>query len=113
MDSRSETIFDLTVEKNDKFTVLINRGDRYLTTHGEAVVLTDTLEPGSHWVIRNPLKAVLNPDDGWLSLESASDPDRFLRHFSLSAYAHKTVELTPGRGAPFLSDASWKFVDSE
>ena len=74
--------------------------------------MTDTLEEGSRWLIVNPLKTDLNPNDGWFSLESANDPGIFLRHYSLFVYAHKKSELTPVQAVLFLSDASWKFEDA-
>lgn len=82
-ESNAESIFVLKVEKNDQFAVLTDANGKYLTARGDAVVVTDTLEPGSRWVIRNPLKTNLNSNDGWFSLESANDPGRFLRHYSL------------------------------
>ncbi len=77
-ESNSEGIFVLKEEKYDNSAVLTNSEGKYLTAQGEAVVLSDTLEPGSHWVICNPLKTDLHRNDGWLSLESANDPGRFL-----------------------------------
>jgi WD40 repeat protein/serine/threonine protein kinase len=112
-ESSSESIFVLKVEMNDNAAVLTNSEGKYLTAQGEAVVLTDTLEPGSRWVIRNPLKTDLSANDGWFSLESANAPGTFLRHLSLFVYAHKMSELTPGQAFLFLSDASWKFEDSQ
>ena len=111
--SNSEMIIVLKVEKNDTFTVLTNSDGKYLTARGAAVVLTDSLEEGSRWVIHNPLEADMNPGDGWFSLESASDPGRFLRHYSLFVYAHKKEELTQQEAALFPTDASWKFVDAQ
>lgn len=111
--AKPENIIVLKIEKGDKFAVLINQEGKHVTAKGKAVVLTDTLEQGSRWVIRNPLKTDLDPGDGWFSLESASDPGRFLRHHSLFLCAHKYVELTPVEAALFLSDASWKFVDAQ
>ena len=93
--------------------MLTNSEGKFLTARGEAVVLTDTLEEGARWVIVNPLKTDLDPNDGWFSLESANDPGRFLRHYSRFVYAHKTSELTPGQAGLFSSDASWKFVDAQ
>jgi hypothetical protein len=87
-ESNSENIFVLKVQKNNNSAVVANNNGKFLTAQGEAVVLTDTLEPGSRWVIRNPLKTDLSPNDGWFSLESATDPGRFLRHYSLFVYAH-------------------------
>ncbi len=110
--SNSESVFVLKVEENDKFAVLTNSEGKYVTARGEAVVLSDTLEQGSRWAIRNPLKTDLDPGDGWFSLESASDPGKFLRHFMLIAYAHTKAELTSVEAALFLADASWKFVDA-
>jgi WD40 repeat protein len=112
-ESNSESIFAFTIEKKDNVAILTSGEGRFLTARGEAVVLTDTLEEGSRWVIRNPLKTNLDPNDGWFSLESASDPGRFLRHFSLFVYAHKKSELTPGQASLFLPDASWRFVDAQ
>ena len=100
-ESNRESIFVLKVEKNDNAAVLTNSEGKYLTAQGEAVVLTDTLEPGSRWVIRNPIKTDVSPNDGWFSLESANDPGRFLRHYSLLVYAHKKSELTPGHAVFF------------
>ena len=111
--SNEESTFVLKIEKKDKFAVLTNSEGKFLTARGESVVLTDTLEEGSRWVIVNPLKTDLNPDDGWFSLESANDPGRYLRHYSLFVYAHKKSELTPGQASLFLSDASWKFEDAQ
>ena len=111
--SNEESTFVLKIEKTDQFAVLTNSDGKYLTAQGEAVVLTDTLEPGSRWVIRNPLKADLNPNDGWFSLEFANAPGTFLRHYSLFVYAHKKSELNPGQAVLFSSDASWKFEDTQ
>lgn len=111
-DSNEESTLVLKNERKDKFAVLTNSEGKLLTARGKAVVLTDTLEEGSRWVIGNPLKTDLDPNDGWFSLESANDPCRFLRHYSLFAYAHKKSELTPGETVLFLPDASWKFVDA-
>ncbi len=107
------SIFVLKIEEKDKFAILTNREGRYVTARGKAVVLTEELEQGSRWMIRNPLKTDLDPNNGWFSLESASDPDRFLRHYSFLAYAQKRAELTPGEAILFPADASWKFVDAE
>lgn len=109
----TESVFVLSVERKDGGALLTNRDGKYLTAHGQDVVLTDTPEAGSRWVIRNPLKSDLDPDDEWFSLESADDPGRFLRHFSLLVYAHKKAELTADEAALFQADASWKFVDSQ
>lgn len=108
----SESIFVLKIEKKDTVAVLTNSEGKYVTARGEAVVLTETLEEGSQWVIRHPLKSGLDPDAGWFSLESASDPGRFLRHFLLYAYAHKKADLTLGEAALFPAAASWKFLDA-
>ncbi len=111
--SNEESTFVLKIEKRDRFAVLTNSDGKYLTAQGEAVVLTDTLESRSRWVIRNPLKADLNPNDGWFSLESANTPGTFLRHYSLFVYAHKKSELTPGQAVLFSCDASWEFEDTQ
>ena len=104
--SNEESTFVLKIEKRDRFAVLTNSDGKYLTAQGEAVVLTDTLESRSRWVIRNPLKADLNPNDGWFSLESAKALWTFLRHYSLFVYAHKKSELNPGQSVLFSSDAA-------
>lgn len=95
-----------------KFAVLTTRESKYLTARDKALVLTDTVEEGSRWIIYNPFKANLNPHDGWYSLESASDTGRFLRHYSFVAYALKKADITPGQTTLFPSDVSWKFVDA-
>ena len=112
-ESNAESIFVLKIEKNDQFAVLTDANGKYLTSQGDAVVVTDTPEPGSRSVIRNPLKTNPNPNDGWFSLEFANDPGRFLRHYSLLVYAHKKSELTPKQAVHFSSDASWKFEDAQ
>lgn len=80
-DSNEESTFVLKIEKRDGFAVITNSEGMFLTARGKTVVLTDTLEEGSHWVIGNPLKTELDPNDGWFSLESANDHGRFLRHY--------------------------------
>jgi hypothetical protein len=69
-DSNEEIAFVLKIEKRDRFAVLTNSEGKFLTARGEAIVLTDTLEEGSRWVIINSLKTDLDPNDGWFSLES-------------------------------------------
>lgn len=63
-DSNEESTFVLKIEKRDKLSVVTNREGMFLTARGETVIMTDTLEQGSHWVIGNPLKTELDPNDG-------------------------------------------------
>lgn len=110
-DPKSGSIFVLKVQKEGDVAVLQTKAGKYVTAKGSDVVLTDAIEKGSRWAVRNPLKSGLG--DGWFSLESASDPGKFLRHYGHIAFAHKKSELDKGQTEHFLADASWKFVDAE
>jgi hypothetical protein len=107
----SGDIFVLNVKQTDNGAVLTNKAGKYLTARGKDVVLSDTPEQGSYWLIRNPKKSDVRAIDGWFSLESASDPGRYLRHFQLKAFAHKEEELGQNEKSLFMPDATWRFVD--
>ena len=85
---------------------------QYVTARGKEIVLTDDVEPGSYWVIRDPLKKDLQVSDRWFSLESVNDPGRYLRHYGHLAFAHKEQELNSSEAEHFLADAAWRFVDT-
>ena len=109
----SGDILVLNVKQTDNGAVLTNQAGKYLTARGQEVVLSDTPEQGSYWLIRDPKKSDVRASDGWFSLELASDPGRYLRHFQLKAFAHKEEELGQNEKSLFLPDATWRFVDAK
>lgn len=108
----SGDIFVLNVEQTDNGAILTNKAGKYLTARGKDVVMSDARELGSYWVIRDPLNSDVRAVDGWFSLESASDPGRYLRHYQFKAFAHKEEELSQNEKNLFLPDATWRFVDA-
>jgi hypothetical protein len=101
----------LTVQKEGDVAILKTADGKFVTAGEEAVTLTDTEQPGSKWIVRLPLKT--DAGDGWFSLESASGPGKFLRHYIRDLFAHKQAELSGDNATHFLADASWRFVDAE
>ena len=102
----------LNVKQTDSGAILTNEMGEYLTARGTEIVMSDARELGSYWVIRDPLNSDVRAVDGWFSLESASDPGRYLRHYQFHTFAHKEEELSQIEKNLFLPDATWRFVDT-